>query len=347
VETHVLNCLREFKLRGHEPYLAYKKNSPKELITRVNHLEIPHFPLPLRGVNDLGSLLALYRFCRDRDIDIIHAHHANEAFRSSIISRFHTCRFFFTRHGCYGLSKLTVMFLARATRIIAISDAVRSFLINNGLPERNIVRMYHGVSSDFVPSEMEIERKQHFNSHPTNLIYVGRLCDEKDTILAIKVLDWLVNNSPDKDWQLTILGKDYSNDQHYVNELHRTIRARRLQKRVTFEGYVADPAPHLKQAHIGIVTSRIEGFGLAMLEMMASGLPIISTDCEGPREIVQEGINGFICRRNPDDFGKQITTIMHDEDFYCRLSNNNMNLYQSKFTLARMADELEDLYRGD
>lgn len=347
METHVLNCLRELKLRGHEPYLVYKKSSPEELITRVNHLEIPHFPLPLRGVNDLGSLLALYRFCRDRGIDIIHAHHANEAFRSSIISRFHPCRFFFTRHGCYGLGKLTVMFLARATRIIAISDAVRSFLIRNGLSERNIIRMYHGVSSDFVPSEMEIERKQHFNSHPINLIYVGRLCDEKDTILAINILNWLVKNSPDKDWRLTILGKDYSDDQHYINELRRTIHAHNLQQRVTFKGYVVNPAPHLKLAHVGIVTSRIEGFGLAMLEMMASGLPIISTDCEGPREIIKNGINGFICRRSPDEFGKQITTIMHDEDFYCRLSNNNMALYQSKYTLDHMVDQLEELYHGD
>ncbi|MDP7423299.1 MAG: glycosyltransferase family 4 protein [bacterium] len=347
VETHVLNCLRELKNRGHRAFLIYKESAPGELKEKVENFEIPHAILPLRGVNDIGSLIWMLKFCQQSKMDIIHTHHANEAFRGGIISSLYKQgRFFFTRHGCYGMSKLTLRFLKNASKIIAISDSVKHFLLENGFPPEKVTRIYHGVPSSLTPTEIVPLRKQNLARNPIKLISINRLSEEKDPLLAVEILDWLVTNAPDTNWKLFVLGKDYSNNQAYYKSMTNMIEGRNLADKVELSGYIDDLSEYLKRAHIGVITSRIEGFGLAMIEMMSAGLPVLSTPCEGPLEIIKDGVNGHICRRDPAEFGQKIIDLIGDRERYCQVSRNNVDLYRSEFTTKHMVDELEQLYRS-
>lgn len=346
VETHVLNCLKELAKRGHNTFLIYKERAPEELKNKIEKLEIPHAALPLRGVNDIGSLIWMLRFCQRSRVDIIHAHHANEAFRGGIISKLYKKgRFFFTRHGCYGMGKLTLRFLNSATGIIAISDSVKQFMLENGFPPEKVTRIYHGVTSPLAGVNIQHMRRQNLAHNPIKLIAISRLSEEKDPLLAVEILNWLVTNAPGTNWKLSILGKDYSHDRSYHRSMVQAIEKHKLTGMVELPGYVDDLTEYFKRSHIGIITSRIEGFGLAMIEMMAAGLPVLSTSCEGPREIITENINGYLCRREPEDFGRRILQIINDHDLYKRISGNNMELYRNEFTTAHMVDKLEQLYQ--
>jgi glycosyltransferase involved in cell wall biosynthesis len=85
--------------------------------------------------------------------------------------------------------------------------------------------------------------------------------------------------------RLVIIGKGSGK-----NGLEKLVREMDLLDDVHFPGYIANPFPYLREADLFVQASRYEGFGMALLEALALGIPSVATDCpSGPREILQDG----------------------------------------------------------
>jgi len=89
-------------------------------------------------------------------------------------------------------------------------------------------------------------------------------------------------------------GKERPKLQKLVDELH-------LDRFVSMPGFIQNPFPYLKRATVFVVSSLYEGFSNALVEAMALGVPIVSTDCPyGPREILDNGKFGTLVQ--PGDY---------------------------------------------
>ncbi len=120
------------------------------------------------------------------------------------------------------------------------------------------------------------------------LIAIGRLQPVKGFDLSISAFAKLRNKYPD--WHLTILGEGPIRD-----ELEDLCNQLQLTERVHFLGQVKNVNAYLRQADIFVLSSRFEGFPMALCEAMACGVPVIATDClSGPREIITDGVNGIL-----------------------------------------------------
>ena len=123
-----------------------------------------------------------------------------------------------------------------------------------------------------------------------------------------------------KDWDLVILG-----DGEERRSLTNQIINLKMDKRIHLPGIVGNVSSWYDRADLFVLSSLVEGFPNVLLEAMSYGLPCVSFDCDtGPRELINNGINGILVNPNEKEFGlsKAISSILNDEKLRNDISGN-------------------------
>lgn len=134
---------------------------------------------------------------------------------------------------------------------------------------------------------------------PLRLLYIGRLHEQKrvDRILTA------LSGVHARNWTLQIIGD--GDDRDDLRQLATTLG---LDNKITWSGWQSRPWHTVAEASLLLLTSRMEGFPVLLLEALARGVPIAAMDCDfGPREIVLPGQNGWLLP--PGDTGAMATII--------------------------------------
>ena len=120
------------------------------------------------------------------------------------------------------------------------------------------------------------------------LVGMGRLVPQKGFDLLLGAFSRVADRHPE--WSLTIIGVGPLRKQ-----LEEQAQMLGVGGRVQFAGLLLDPFPVIRTAQLFVFSSRFEGFGNALTEAMACGLPAISFDCPaGPGEIIRDGVDGIL-----------------------------------------------------
>lgn len=183
------------------------------------------------------------------------------------------------------LDKLRIRVLYnKADSIVALSNLVKKDLSENFKVKNNKIKsIYNSCDVDRITelSEEKVEKKleELFNTNDV-LVTVGRLEDQKAQWHMIRSFKRVKENRPNV--KLLIIGK--GSLEAYLRNLTKELS---LEEDVLFLGYVENPFKYVSKAKIFVFSSVVEGLGNVLLEAMACGLPVISTDCQaGPREII-------------------------------------------------------------
>ena len=172
--------------------------------------------------------------------------------------------------------------LSRADRVISISKP--DYEIFSEILDDNLVRIDNGV---------EYERFAQISNHYTkgNLIYWGRLYRSKRLDLAIDALPFVREELPNV--HLTLIGTDFEGT---LNSINKRIKDLGLEKNVTYAGSLSDKElqQHVSEAQYFLSPSEYEGFGITVIEAMASRTIPILNDIDTFREFIDHGQNGFI-----------------------------------------------------
>jgi glycosyltransferase involved in cell wall biosynthesis len=180
--------------------------------------------------------------------------------------------------------------LASVSHVIVTSPATRRILVAEyGVPEDTITVALPGIErAGTAPA-----RKRAGDS--INLLAVGAVVRRKGYDVLIEAVDRLAGLN----WQLVIAG-DCKRDRATVGELVALIARKRLERRVVLAGSVSDRelAELYRDAHVFVLASRFEGYGMAYAEAVAHGLPIIGTRTGAIPETVPPGAGILV---PPDD----------------------------------------------
>jgi glycosyltransferase involved in cell wall biosynthesis len=185
----------------------------------------------------------------------------------------------------YWLPKLFYRF---TSGVIANSRGVaRDLQENFGVPE---ARLRVIPNPAFVPGDSEEsgEKSVHRwldSSAPPTFLGVGRLCKQKDFHTLLRAFEIVRRR---RDCRLLILGEGPER-----TSLQNWIDTHSLTNNIELLGHVDRPRDYMQQASVFVLSSRYEGFGNVVVEALACGCPVVSTDCQsGPAEILDDGRYG-------------------------------------------------------
>jgi len=168
---------------------------------------------------------------------------------------------------------------------------------------------------------------------------MGRLVPEKGFDMLLEAFSRIAAIHPD--WSLRIIG-----DGPLYSQLTAQTRALGLNNRVVFTGPLADPFPVLYAGDLFVFSSRFEGFGLALMEAMACGLPVISFNCPaGPAEIIRHEIDGLLVP--PEDVNALATAmarLMASPQERERLASRAPEVL-TRFSMKSVLARWEELFR--
>ncbi len=220
---------------------------------------------------------------------------------------------------------------AKAQKIVAISDKTRKS-IEDIFPEyrSKIHTIYNGVDTYSI-IEKSKEATDVVLKKPA-ILYIGRLEQGKDPLRTLTIFSQLCQHR--KDAHLYYLG--YGDLAESVVEESKKIG---IVEFVHMLGYHDNPFPIIRQADVVIMTSRSEGFPMSLLESVALGVPFVSTDVGGSKELSKCNSCGKVYVNNQEAVEAILDYLSANKD---ELKINAKNAMR-QFGMKRYISEIENL----
>lgn len=350
-ERHLADLAHALNERGHEVYAALPQRSPLRAELRA----LPSqniFTLRLRNALDITSALELSRLIREHRIEIVHAHVARDYPLAALATRRNRqTKLIITRHVLFPLNKLHSVTLSHVARVICVSHAVkRSLLSQKIFPANKMSVIPNGIDFRRLDASLQNFDRQEFCRRmkipPESLLVgtIGEIKRQKGHEDFVRAAALLARRCADA--HFIIAGADTTRTGEHRASLERLINELNLTHRVHLTGWLDDVAPLLAALDVYVSASHMESFGLAIVEAMAAGLPIVATATEGAQEIIsREDASGVLVPvGDVQELASAVLRLLGDAHERTRIGTLARATARTRFSLERMVDETEKEY---
>ena len=232
--------------------------------------------------------------------------------------------------------------LRGATRVIAPSAAIRDELLRAGFSSERVVCFANAVDVNRFRPVTAGEKAQAKGALglPKDTAVIGtvaRLVQRKGIDVLLRAFAMVRHRHP---VYLLVVG-----DGPLSKELHALARELEIEDSVSWLGFQADPVKWLQAMDVFAFPSRLEGVPNAVLEAMATGLPIVATKIGGVVDLLQQGRTGFLIP--PEDSGAlaaALDQLLSNAPLRADIGSNARSRAVDRFSLADSATRLVNLY---
>lgn len=269
-----------------------------------------------------------------KDYDVVHTHLFPTIWWASLAARGLNVKMVYTEHstsnsrrGKWYLRSIERFMYGRYDKIISISkqtqDALCSWLKSK---DERFVVICNGVDiARFASVKKPVI--------PKSLIMVSRFASSKDQETVIKAMKQI-----DTETTLRFVG-----DGENLEHCKRVAEELGLSDRVQFLGARSDVAELVAESYIGVQSSNWEGFGLTAVEIMACGKPIIGTDVDGLKQVI-EGAGVTFPVGDASSLADKVHTLLADEALYSRCAHACRNRAEM-YDISIMNNEYLNVYK--
>jgi len=350
-ERQALVTVRELARRGHSVDLVHYYDAPDSYD--------PTGCLPGRAVRlsksggPIGLLYRLTSYFRRGRIDVMHAFKEWPIVYGCLAARAAGVPVRFASYRCQiawpGITRRALRVADRfATAWLPNSSGVaetlveylnvrrdRIHVVNNGLD----TAAFH---SDLSPAEAR-SRLGLAESAPT-VTMLAALRPEKNHDLFVRTAAWVARRRPGV--RFLAVGDTGRDSTEYFAQIQRLVGELGVGENVLFLGQRDDVPAVLAATDVSILTSDHEGLSNALIESMAAGRAVITTDYRGADDVITHNVDGLITpRANPEAFAERILALLDDSLRRAEFGRAAMATAQRRFSLDAMTDRLLDLYQ--
>lgn len=232
----------------------------------------------------------------------------------------------------------TVWAAEKANAHIAVSEAVRQSIAGfTGLPEKIHV-IPNGVDEKmFSPAQNKnVCRKN-------QILFVGVLNFNKGVDVLLKAMNQLIQKHDEL--KLVLVGGAYYRNTHVQeNHLRELAQDLGLSRHVAFVGKKSgqEVAQYMRESALLVLPSHRESFGSVLVEALASGIPVISTYCGGPEDIVQKSVGRLVPKNNVQALAGAIEDVIENREKFS--SSRLRNHAVERFSWDKVAYSTASLY---
>ena len=187
-----------------------------------------------------------------------------------------------------------------------------SLFLNEKIINADVVRIVPGSGIDLNRFKLKHEGHQ-VKTAPLSFLMIARLLIDKGVLDFVKAAEIIKNNNPDVNFFLLGSFEPSSPSAIHEVEVKKWVDA----ALINYLGFMEDVREILSASSCIVLPSYREGVPRSLLEAGAIGIPIIATDVPGCRDVVDDGLNGFLCKpRNYIDLAEKMQLIidLSDED---------------------------------
>lgn len=263
---------------------------------------------------------ALKQVIREQKPDLIHAHDMRASFFAALccgkiplVSHIHN-----NAYDARGLSPKTVAYLLagwKAKKVLWVSNSSLEGYAFHKFFEKKSSVLYNIIDTE----QIFAKKAQDEKTYDYDMIYVGRLTYQKDPQRLMRLCARLKEGKTDL--KAAIVG---------TGELEEEVKALcaelGLADNVQFLGFQSNPIKMIQDSKAMILTSRWEGTPMCALEAMALGTPVVSTPSDGMKELIDDGVNGYL---TDDDavMAEKLLKIMNSSEHRRELSENTLEKF--------------------
>ncbi|MGD9588577.1 MAG: glycosyltransferase family 4 protein [Pyrinomonadaceae bacterium] len=345
-ERHFADLVNSLADRGHKIFAAVIPNSP--LLGELASVPKENiYELRMRNSLALIAACRLARFVRENGVEIIHAHRARDYPLAAIASFLSgNTPYILTRHVLFPMKRLNRLILRKATRVISVSDPVadsvraqRVFDVGIQITIRNGIRVERFAAKAGAKSRPSYLADRQGRYFVGMVGHLSAIKGQADLVHAARIVTDRMDSV-----DFIIAGEDKSSKLENRASIEELISRLGLNARVHLIGWIDDVTELLGALDLFVSPSRMEPFGLAMVEAMAAGVPVIASSSEGAREIIEDGVTGrLVPIEDPEALAVAVTELLANKSERERLSGNAREKALRCFSLGAMVDATEQV----
>lgn len=360
VSPYILPFFRKLVERGHEVHVACRVTSFAEVLReaglQVHDIPITRSTTPFQDVRCYRRLKSLIR---EGNYDLVHTHNPKDgvmgrtaAWKLKVPAVIHTCNGFYFSHRSSGLKRWLVL---KAERFAAKRCHLVIFVNSDDLAlaaAKKIVKpgqaklIYNGVDlARFRPGEELALREELGIPRDAPVIgYIGEIRRERNLDVMVEAAATLVERSHPH-LHLVMVG-DFSLEPKEPPRLERLASNLGLEGRLHFTGYRPDPERFYHILTVYTLPSTREGFGVTLIEAMASEVPVVACRVRGPQDIVDDGLDGILVKdRDPHELADAVAFFLETPEAVRSYAERALEKVARDFNHKRMRSQLLTEYR--
>lgn len=303
-----------------------------------------------RGPFDRNVVRECIRVCKERNVDIWHGHDYKSNALGLLVKRHHPMHLVTTAHGWVRFTAKTPIYygidrfcMKRHDRVICVSKDLHQRCEKLGIKDENLTLIDNAiVVDDYDPSPATSEERRRFGFDDQHVILgaVGRLSEEKGFDHLINAVYRLIRSGHQ-------IGLLIAGEGHLKEALQKQIDELQMQNNVQLVGFLKDPRELYRAIDMYVLSSLREGLPNVVLEAMASGRAVVTTDVNGIPRLVTSGENGIVVKSDSvDELFTGIRGVLESDEQRAMLSAAGRKTVEDKFSFGKRMEKVVDVYRS-